>query len=87
MANFKTDSNAARAGLGDLFSGFVSGMAASELASNKIISTESLAKYALLHSHSASKCLEGSTASHVANQLSKLVKEIKTRQMSWKKQF
>jgi len=79
---YETDEDSARAGLGDLLSGFVSGMAALELASGEKISTESFAKYVLMHSYAASQCSKGSSASKIGEELSKLVRQIKMRQMS-----
>ncbi len=79
---YETDDDSARAGLGDLLSGFVSGMAALELASGEKISTESFAKYVLIHSYAASKCSIGSSASKIAGELAKIVRQIKMRQMS-----
>ena len=79
---YETDEDSARAGLGDLLSGFVSGMAALELASGKKISTESFAKYVLIHSYAASQCSIGSSASKIGEELAKIVRQIKMRQMS-----
>jgi len=79
---YETDEDSARAGLGDLLSGFVSGMSAFEYASGKKISTESFAKYVLMHSYAANKCSSGSSASKIGKELTKLVREIKMRQMS-----
>jgi len=79
---YETDEDSARAGLGDLLSGFVSGMSALELASMRKISTESFAKYVLMHSYAASKCSRGSSASNIGEELAKLVRQIKMRQMS-----
>jgi len=79
---YETDANSARAGLGDLLSGFVSGMAALELTSGKNISTECFARYVLMHSYAASQCSKGSSASKIGEELAKLVRKIKTRQMS-----
>ena len=79
---YETDEDSARAGLGDLLSGFVSGMSALELASGKKISTESFAKYVLMHSYAAYQCSSGSSASKIGEDLTKLVRQIKTRQMS-----
>ena len=84
---FGTDSETARAGLGDLLSGFIGGRSAIDYACYGYIKAESFAKYALLHSLAASKCKKGSNAYVVGDKLSKLVRKIKTRQMSWKKQF
>ena len=79
---YETDEDSARAGLGDLLSGFVSGMSALELASGKKISTESFARYVLIHSYAAHQCSSGSSASKIGEELTKLVRQIKTRQMS-----
>jgi len=46
------------------------------------ISTEFFAKYVLLHSFAASKCKKGSNASAVGDGLSKLMRNIKMRQIS-----
>ena len=62
-------------------SGFLSGISAIEIASVKDISTESLAKYTLLHSFSAYKCEEGSNASVIGKELSRIMRDIKLRQM------
>ena len=84
---FGTDSHTARAGLGDLLSGFVAGCSAIDLTFSKNITTEFFAKYVLLHSFAASKCINGSNASAIGDALSKLMRNRKTRQISWKKQF
>ena len=64
---FGTDAETARAGLGDLLSGFIGGCSAIELSSFRdYIRTESLAKYVFLHSFAASKCKKGSNASLIA---------------------
>ena len=80
---FGTDAETARAGLGDLLSGFIGGCSAIELSSFRdYIRTESLAKYVFLHSFAASKCKKGSNASLIGNELSKLMRKTKTRLMS-----
>ena len=79
---FGTDSHTARAGLGDLLSGFVAGSSAIDLTLCRNIKTEFFAKYVLLHSFSASKCRKGSNASAIGDQLSKLMRNRKTRQIS-----
>ena len=80
---FGTDANTARAGLGDLLSGFVGGCSAIESSCfGDPIKTESLAKYAFLHSYAASKCKKGSNASLIGDQLSKLIRKTKVRLMS-----
>ena len=84
---FGTDSQTARAGLGDLLTGFVAGSSAIDLTLCRNISTDFFAKYVLLHSFAASKCKSGSNASAIGDELTKLMRNIKTRQISWKKQF
>ena len=79
---YGTDPFSARAGLGDLLSGFIAGISSMEISSGKNISSESFAKYVLLHSFSASNCRKGSNASAIGNELSKITRKIKTRQMS-----
>jgi len=79
---YETDEDSARAGLGDLLSGFISGMSALESASGKKISTESLARYVLMHSYAAYQCSSGSSASKIGEELTKIVRQIKMRQMS-----
>ncbi len=79
---YETDEDSARAGLGDLLSGFISGMSALESSSGKEISTESFTKYVLMHSYAAYQCSSGSSASKIGEVLTKLVREIKMRQMS-----
>ena len=79
---FGTDSQTARAGLGDLLSGFVAGSSAIDLTFCKSITTDLFAKYALLHSFAASNCKRGSNASAIGNELSKLMRNSKTRQIS-----
>ncbi len=79
---FDTDADTARAGLGDLLSGFLGGSAAIDIAHDKKINTESFAKYVLLHSYAASNCKKGSNAIEIANKLSELIRKIKSRQMS-----
>jgi len=79
---FGTDSHTARAGLGDLLSGFVAGSSAIDLTFSRNITTEFFAKYVLLHSFAASKCKKGSNASAIGDQLSKLMRNRKTRQIS-----
>ena len=77
-----TDSQTARAGLGDLLSGFVAGSSAIDLTFYKNIRTEFFAKYVLLHSFAASKCKSGSNASAIGDELSKIMRKRKTRQIS-----
>jgi len=79
---FGTDSQTARAGLGDLLSGFIAGSSAIDLTFYRNIKSEFFAKYVLLHSFAASKCKKGSNASAIGDELSKLMRNKKTRQIS-----
>ncbi len=79
---YGTDSQTARAGLGDLLSGFVAGSSAIDLTLCRDITTDFFAKYVLLHSYAASKCKKGSTASLIGDELSKLMRKTKMRLMS-----
>ncbi len=79
---FGTDSQTARAGLGDLLSGFVAGSSAIDLTFCRNITTDFFAKYVLLHSFAASKCKTGSNAYAIGDELSKLIRNKKTRQIS-----
>ena len=79
---FGTDAETARAGLGDVLSGFVGGCAAINLSYSECIKTESLAKYVFLHSLAAAKCKKGTNALLIGEQLSKLMRKTKARQMS-----
>ena len=79
---FGTDSHTARAGLGDLLSGFIAGSSAIDLTLCRNISTDFFTKYVLLHSFAASKCKSGSNASAIGDELSKLMRNIKMRQIS-----
>ena len=79
---FGTDSHTARAGLGDLLSGFVAGSSAIDLTYDRNITTDFFAKYVLLHSFASSKCKTGSNASNIGDELSKIIRNRKTRQIS-----
>ena len=80
---FGTDAETARAGLGDLLSGFIGGSSAIDLSYlGDHIKTESLAKYVFLHSYASSKSKKGSNASLIGDQLSKLMRKTKARLMS-----
>ena len=79
---FGTDSQTARAGLGDLLSGFIAGSSAIDLTFCRNITTDFFAKYVLLHSFAASKCKKGSNASAIGEKLSLLMRNIKLRQIS-----
>ncbi len=78
---FGTDSQTARAGLGDLLSGFIAGRSAIDLTFCRNITTDFFAKYVLLHSFASSKCKKGSNASAIGDDLSKLMRNIKMRQI------
>ena len=84
---FGTDSRTARAGLGDLLSGFIAGSSAIDLTFCRNLKTDFFAKYVLLHSFAASRTNVGSNASAIGDELSKLMRNRKMRQISWKKQF
>jgi len=77
-----SDPSSARAGFGDLLSGFVGGMSAIELASGLDITTESFAKYVFLHSYAALKTKKGSSAITIGDKLSKIIRQLKPGQMS-----
>ncbi|MDC3118440.1 NAD(P)H-hydrate dehydratase [Prochlorococcus sp. AH-716-K03] len=78
-----TDPETARAGLGDLLSGFIGGCSAIELSYlGDYIKTESLAKQVFLHSFAASKCKKGSNPFMIGDELSKLIRKTKARLMS-----
>ena len=79
---FGTDSQSARAGLGDLLSGFLAGSSAIDSTFCRNITTDFFAKYVLLHSFAASKCKKGSNASAIGDELTKLMRNRKTRQIS-----
>ena len=79
---FGTDSQTARAGLGDLLSGFIAGSSAIDLTLSKKITTDFFTKYVLLHSFAASKCKTGSNAYAIGDELSKLMRNRKMRQIS-----
>ncbi len=79
---FGTDSLTARAGLGDLLSGFIAGSSAMDLTLCRNLTTDFFAKYVLLHSFAASKCKKGSNASAIGDELSKLMRNRKMRQIS-----
>jgi len=79
---FGTDPQTARAGLGDLLSGFVGGSSAIDLTFCRNITTDFFAKYVLLHSFAASKCKTGSNSSAIGDELSKLMRNKKMRQIS-----
>ena len=65
-----------------LLSGFVAGSSAIDLTLCRNISTDFFVKYVLLHSFAASKCKSGSNASAIGDELAKLMRNTKTRQIS-----
>jgi len=72
----------ARAGLGDVLAGFVTGLGALGLASEIGASTELLAAGALLHSEAARCCREGSGANDISDYLSALATSIQAGECS-----
>ena len=68
------NSSVARTGLGDVLAGFVSGMAAIGLASDKKVDTSLLAASALMHAYAGAFSIRGSTASTICTFLGELVK-------------
>ena len=78
---YGSDPLCARAGLGDILSGFLSGMSAVDIAAHNKINSESFAKFVLLHSYAASITNGGSNASLIGDQLSRTIREIKKIQM------
>ncbi len=71
----QVNSSVARTGLGDVLAGFVSGMGAFGLASNKRLDTNLLAASALMHAYAGASCKSGSTASAVCTFLGELIKK------------
>ena len=71
----QVNSSVARTGLGDVLAGFVAGMGASGLASDKKLDTSLLAASALMHAYAGASCSRGSTASSVCTFLSELIKK------------
>jgi NAD(P)H-hydrate epimerase len=74
----QVNSIVARTGFGDVLAGFVSGMGASGLASDKKLDTSLLAASALMHAYAGAFCIKGSTASTICTFLSELIKEQST---------
>ena len=68
--------------MGDLLSGFIAGSSAIDLNLCRNITTDFFAKYVLLHSFAASKCKKGTNASVIGDNLSKLMRNMKMRQIS-----
>ena len=69
------NSSVARTGLGDVLAGFVSGMGATGLASDKKLDTSLLATSALKHAYAGAVCIKGSTASSICTFLVELIKK------------
>ena len=74
----EVNSSVARAGLGDVLAGFIAGIGAYGLASNKILDTNLLAASALIHAYAGSFCSKGSTASTICTFLGELIKKEST---------
>jgi len=74
----QVNSSVARTGLGDVLAGFVSGMGASGIVSNKRLDTSLLAASALIHAYAGAFCITGSTASTICTFLSELIKREST---------
>jgi len=68
----------ARAGLGDVLAGFVSGIGASGLATAGKLDTNLLAASALMHAYAGATCSRGSTASTIGSFLGELIKKEST---------
>ncbi len=71
----QVNSSVARIGLGDVLAGFVSGMGACGLASDKPLDTSLLAASALMHAYAGATCSRGSTASSIGIFLGELIKK------------
>ena len=71
----QVNSSVARTGLGDVLAGFVSGMGAYGLASDKRLDTSLLAASALMHAYAGAFCSRGSTASTICTFLGELIKK------------
>ena len=74
----QASSSVARTGFGDVLAGFVSGMGASGLASDKKLDTSLLAASALMHAYAGAFCINGSTASTICTFLGELIKKEST---------
>jgi len=74
----EVNSSVARTGFGDVLAGFVSGMGAFGLASNKKLDTSLLAASALMHAYAGAFCARGSTASAICTFLGELIKKENT---------
>jgi len=74
----QVNSSVARTGLGDVLAGFVSGMGAFGLASDKKLDTSLLAASALMHAYAGAFSIKGSTASTICTFLGELIKKEST---------
>ena len=74
----QVNSSVARTGLGDVLAGFVSGMGASGLASDKKLDSSLLAASALMHAYAGAFSIKGSTASTICTFLGELIKKEST---------
>ena len=70
----------ARAGFGDLLAGFLAGVGAIGLSSDKNINSELLPISALLHAEAGRICADGTRASSISESLEKLVRTIQSRE-------
>ncbi len=69
----------ARTGLGDLLAGFVAGVGALAMASERGVSTEFLALAAFVHAEAAHRSTKGSSANVIGQSLEAMTKEIQSR--------
>ena len=69
----------ARAGLGDLLSGFLAGLGAISIASLNKVPPEQLAVGAFLHSQAGLRCKKGSSATVIADELQKITTELNSK--------
>ncbi len=69
-----SSSNVARAGLGDLLAGYLSGMGAMGVVSKKGLSSQLMAASALVHAEAARNTMEGTNANLISKTLAELTK-------------
>ena len=72
----------ARAGLGDVLAGFVSGIGSIGIAANHSVDGQLISGAVLIHSNAANSCVKGSTASAISVHLGRILKELQINQMS-----
>ncbi len=77
----KTSHLVARTGLGDLLAGFLGGIGALSISSNKKIDSTLFALGVLIHAQSASLCEEGTNADSIAKTLGRFVKSIQAEKV------